>query len=182
MNASCTISDTWSISLRIFVKFFFSYSLNLSQRRSCWLVIQSCLFCDSMGCSPPGSSVHGISQARILEWAISFSRGSSSSRESFPTQVLNLHLLHWQAGSLHRATIGHHGEVITKWKLFLFLSEGKKNSSIRWQKSSISRLLSTTDPLTAELGCQSDTHITYSQFLRSLEQHECKTLSFIFNS
>ena len=33
---------------------------------------------DSMDCSPPGSSVHGISQARILEWvAISFSRGSS---------------------------------------------------------------------------------------------------------
>jgi len=30
-----------------------------------------------MGCSPPGSSVHGISQARILEWvAISFSRSS----------------------------------------------------------------------------------------------------------
>ena len=33
--------------------------------------------CDPMGCSPPGSSVHGISQARMLEWgAISFSRGS----------------------------------------------------------------------------------------------------------
>ena len=31
-----------------------------------------------MGCNPPGSSVHGISQARILEWvAISFSRGST---------------------------------------------------------------------------------------------------------
>ena len=31
-----------------------------------------------MDCSPPGSSVHGIFQARILEWvAISFSRGSS---------------------------------------------------------------------------------------------------------
>ena len=31
-----------------------------------------------MNCSPPGSSVHGIFQARILEWvAISFSRGSS---------------------------------------------------------------------------------------------------------
>ena len=30
--------------------------------------------CDSMDCSPPGSSVHGIFQARILEWvAISFS-------------------------------------------------------------------------------------------------------------
>ena len=34
-----------------------------------------------MDCSPPDSSVHGISQARILEWvAISFSRGSSWSR------------------------------------------------------------------------------------------------------
>ena len=31
-------------------------------------------FCDPMDCSPPGSSVGGISQARILEWvAISFS-------------------------------------------------------------------------------------------------------------
>ena len=34
--------------------------------------------CDPMDCSPPGSSVHGIFQARILEWAaISYSRGSS---------------------------------------------------------------------------------------------------------
>ena len=34
--------------------------------------------CDPMDCSPPGSSVHRISQARILEWvAISSSRGSS---------------------------------------------------------------------------------------------------------
>ena len=34
--------------------------------------------CDPMDCSPPGSSVHGIFQARILEWvATPFSRGSS---------------------------------------------------------------------------------------------------------
>ena len=34
--------------------------------------------CDSMDCSLPGSSLHGILQARVLEWvAISFSRGSS---------------------------------------------------------------------------------------------------------
>ena len=39
-----------------------------------------------MDCSPPGSSVHGILQARILEWvAISFSRGSSRLRDQ--TQV-----------------------------------------------------------------------------------------------
>ena len=35
-------------------------------------------FCDPMDCSPPGSSIHGASQARILEWvAISLSRASS---------------------------------------------------------------------------------------------------------
>ena len=34
--------------------------------------------CDFLDCSPPGSSVHGILQARILEWvAITFSRVSS---------------------------------------------------------------------------------------------------------
>ena len=42
-------------------------------------VTQSCLtLCDPMDCSLPGSSVHGIFQARILEWvAISFSRDLS---------------------------------------------------------------------------------------------------------
>ena len=42
------------------------------------LVTKRCLIlCDPMDCSPPGSSVHGISQARILERvAISFSPGS----------------------------------------------------------------------------------------------------------
>ena len=40
-------------------------------------VAQSCLtLCDPVDCSPPGSSIHGIHQARILERvAISFSRG-----------------------------------------------------------------------------------------------------------
>ena len=47
------------------------------------LVAQSCLtLCDSIDCSSPGFSVHGILQARILEWvAILFSRGSSQPRE-----------------------------------------------------------------------------------------------------
>ena len=47
------------------------------------LVTQSCLtLFDPMDCSPPGSSVHGILQARILEWvAISISRGSSKLRD-----------------------------------------------------------------------------------------------------
>ena len=44
---------------------------------------QSCpTLCDPMDCSPPGSTVHGILQARILEWvAISLSKGSSQLRD-----------------------------------------------------------------------------------------------------
>ena len=38
--------------------------------------------CDQMDCSPPGSSVHGVLQAKILEWiAMPFSRGSSQPRD-----------------------------------------------------------------------------------------------------
>ena len=54
------------------------------QKSEQWLhLAQSCLpLCDPVDCSPPGSSVHGISQARILERvAISFSRGSSQPRD-----------------------------------------------------------------------------------------------------
>ena len=59
-------NDSWSITL-----------INNRARKS--EVTQSCpTLCDPMHCSPPGSSVQGILQARILEWvAISFSRGSS---------------------------------------------------------------------------------------------------------
>ena len=49
------------------------------------------------GLSPPGSSVHGILQARILEWVFMLSsRGSSQPRDQTPCL---LHLLHWQADS-----------------------------------------------------------------------------------
>ena len=46
-------------------------------------VAQSCpTLSDSMDCSPPGSSVHGIFQARVLEWvAIFFSKRSSQPRD-----------------------------------------------------------------------------------------------------
>ena len=46
-------------------------------------VVQSCLtLCDPVDCSLLGSSVHGIFQARVLEWvAISFCRGSSQPRD-----------------------------------------------------------------------------------------------------
>ena len=63
----CEICINWNV---IIIVLFFFLSL------SCvWL-------CNPMNCSPPGSSVHGISQAGTLEWvAISFSRGSSPPRD-----------------------------------------------------------------------------------------------------
>ena len=55
--------------------------------------------CNPMDCSPPGSSVHGMLQARILEWVvIPFSRGSSQPRRSNP-------------GLLHRRQILYHHPI-----------------------------------------------------------------------
>ena len=66
------------------------------------------ILCDPTDCSPPGSSVLRISQARILEW---FADGV------FPTQGLNpclLCLLHWQTDSLPLAPHGKRlGSVAT---------------------------------------------------------------------
>ena len=59
--------------------------------------------CNPMDCSPPGSSVHGILQARILEWiAMPFSRESSWLGD----QTCVSCLLHWQTGSLPPAPPG----------------------------------------------------------------------------
>ena len=54
-------------------------------------------FCDLMDCSSPGSSVHGISQVRILEWvAISFSGGSSWPRDRTWVSCIGRQILyHW---------------------------------------------------------------------------------------
>ena len=62
--------------------------------------LQSCLtLCNPMDCSLPGSSVHGILQARILEWvAMPSSRGSSWPRD---WTHISLCFLHWQAGSFN---------------------------------------------------------------------------------
>ena len=62
----------------------------------CAKSLQSCpALCDLMDCSLPGSSAHGILQARILEWvAVPSSRGSPPPRDQ------TLRLLHLQAGSL----------------------------------------------------------------------------------
>ena len=90
---------------------------------------QSCLtLCDRRDCSPPGSPVHGISQAKILEWVdIFFSRESSWPRDQ--TCGL-LRLLHWQADSLPLSHLGDppsSTHIDTKLK-----KEEKKTFSFWW--------------------------------------------------
>ena len=67
------------INPALILALIFSLSLAFLQSESESEVSQSRpTLCDPVDCNLPGSSVHGILQARILEWvAISFSRGSS---------------------------------------------------------------------------------------------------------
>ena len=60
------------------------------------------LFCNLMDCSLPGFSVHGIFQARILEWVvISYSRGSSRPRDRTHISCIGKRILYhsitWEA-------------------------------------------------------------------------------------
>ena len=56
------------------------------------------IFFDPMDCSPPGSSVHGISQAKLLEWvAISSSRGSFQPRDWTPVSCTGRQILYWHS-------------------------------------------------------------------------------------
>ena len=71
-------------------------------------VAQSCpTLCDPVHCSPPSSSVHGIFQARVLEWvAISFSRGSSRPRDQTQVSCIvrkTLYLLSHQGSPIKKA-------------------------------------------------------------------------------
>ena len=71
---SCTLTLLQKVKLFSICNKFVSEEVNVS----CSVVPD----CDPMDCSPPGSSVLEIFQARILEWvAISFSRGSSQPRD-----------------------------------------------------------------------------------------------------
>ena len=67
--------------------------------------------CDPMDYSPPGSSVYGILQARILEWvAICFSRGSSQHRDQMRISCVGRYVLYDCASR----EAPHHRMLITK--------------------------------------------------------------------
>ena len=84
---------------------------------------QSCLtLWDPMDCSPPGSSAHGILQARTLEWvAIHFFRWFSQPRD----QTCIFDILHWQVSTLPLAPYKSTGGQNLQWnpEIFLFFSK-----------------------------------------------------------
>ena len=121
----CNISWNWEISClsELDIVHGYSFSFSLAMSRDSWEVgrgpafwphwvrtvcvcAQSCLtLCNSMDCSLPGSSVHGILQARIWSGCHALLQGI------VPTQGGNpclLCLLHWQADSLPTVPSGNH--------------------------------------------------------------------------
>ena len=102
-----------------------SDSFSKNYNHHAWIVAQLCLtLCDPMDCSLPGSLVHRISQARMLEWVvISSSRGSSWPRDwtcvscisCIGKQIL-YYWATWEAQNYHRT------------QQFYSLSEKKKKN------------------------------------------------------
>ena len=105
----CLWDRGWSIPPQWWSLFRFRGTLHVSFQLYLTL-------CDPIDCSPPGSSVHGILQARVLEWVvIHFSRGSSWPRDQTPVSHIaskfftiwatretqrNLQRCNFQSGSL----------------------------------------------------------------------------------
>ena len=94
---------------------------------SVYSVVKSCLtLCDPMDCSLSGSSVHGISQVRILEWVtISFSRETSWPRVRTCTSCIGRWILyrlsHQEAPRVGKATSKSVG-----------LGEGQVEAAVWW--------------------------------------------------
>ena len=90
--------------------------------RMCAKLLQSCpTLCDPMDRSPPGSSVHGILQARTLEWvAMHFSRDLPDPRIEPTSHVSWI----WRAGSLPPAALRKPGASCHFLPQEIFLTQG----------------------------------------------------------
>ena len=114
----CPLSPLASFSQRLkpLVSIYFIPKLSLSPSHPIlkWSeVTQSCpILCDPMDCSLPGSSIHGIFQARILEWVATFLL-----QQIFLTQELNLGLPHCRQMLYHLSHKGGPGAILRHPKL-----------------------------------------------------------------
>ena len=85
----------------------------------CMLAPSCPTFCDPMNCSPSGSSVHKISQARLLEWVvISLSRGSSWPSDQTRVSCIGRHVLYcWATRSpyIHAYILYILASLVARW-------------------------------------------------------------------
>ena len=150
------------------------------------LVAQLCrTLCNPLDCSLSGSSVHGISQARILEWvAISLSRGTSRSRDqTWVSRIGRWILYHWATWIAHLAhtkylinnnsvltitNLGYYHTFVSKLLEFfnVFISCYRKHSGIVCsvsicQLESKCRLNHLASCTTLEKLCQNDCFINH---------------------
>ena len=101
-----------------------SFEICIHHVRVCAKSLQLYLtLCDSIECSPTGSSVHGILQARILEWlAVPSSRGSSWPRDTIPS-LLGLLPCRWTVTTEPPGKLIHHNiHLFIYVYLFMFIS------------------------------------------------------------
>ena len=104
------------------------FSTDLRFGGCCYLLVKLCptLLCDPMDCSPPCSSVHRISQARVLGWvAISFSRGYSWPRDQNHISCIGRWILYTEPpGKPQFIMLWTNSEPLAGWKtLELFPAE-----------------------------------------------------------
>ena len=103
-------------------KLFFILVFQTTQKHFCLLeVAQLCpTLCDPKDCNLPGSSIHGIFQARIQEWvAISFSRTSSGSRDwTRVSHTVGRHFTIWATRKVF-CLLGYSVSLLLKkWKCY----------------------------------------------------------------
>ena len=146
------------------------------------LVSKSCpTLCDAMDCSPAGSSVHGILQARILEWvSISFSRGSSQPRNwTWVSCIAGRFFTNWAMREAHIHTHTYICKILFMLLLCFKLSTTFYSSEDKVQNSlllfSHSVVSNSVTPWTA--ACQASLSFTTSQSLLKLMPIESMMLS-----
>ena len=104
-----------------FLKSWICIELWLSVPHCYCLIVKSCpILCDSMNCSPPGSSVHEISQARTLERvAISIFRGSSWPRDQTCVSCIDRQILYH--GATREAPIYPYIHVLDRLHICIYI-------------------------------------------------------------
>ena len=106
ISISQLVFTSWNFILKLLI-LVLTLPFNSANHYPCLIVAHSVTkscstLCNPMDYSPPGSSVHGISQARILEWvAMSSSRGSSWPRDATRTSYSGIQILYFWATGNH---------------------------------------------------------------------------------